>query len=160
MEGKSGRASKKQKAASGPVPQPHDAASLPEHLQQQQDFVTCKDTLNYNVRSRSDACSDKMYCLSRDPDIEVPSSQVSTADSAQLFSALGIDNSWSSKKFKKDFKVVVNWVRGMDMEFELIGSNAAIANALRRILIAEVPTMAIEHVYIVNNTSIIAVSLA
>ena len=82
---------------------------------------------------------------------------MSTADSAQLFSALGIDNSWSFKKFKKDFKVVVNWVRGMDMEFELIGSNAAIANALRRILIAEVPTMAIEHVYIVNNTSIIAV---
>ncbi len=83
---------------------------------------------------------------------------MSTADSAQLFSALGIDNSWSFKKFKKDFKVVVNWVRGMDMEFELIGSNAAIANALRRILIAEVPTMAIEHVYIINNTSIIAVS--
>jgi len=29
------------------------------------------------------------------------------------------------------------------------------ANTLRRIMIAEVPTMAIEHVYIVNNTSII-----
>lgn len=30
-----------------------------------------------------------------------------------------------------------------------------IANTLRRIMIAEIPTMAIEHVYIVNNTSII-----
>jgi DNA-directed RNA polymerase I and III subunit RPAC1 len=29
------------------------------------------------------------------------------------------------------------------------------ANSLRRIMIAEVPTMAIEHVYVVNNTSII-----
>jgi len=86
--------------------------------------------------------------------------QVSTADSAQLFAALGIDNSWSFKKFKKNFKVVVNWVRGHDIEFELIGTNAAIVNALRRILIAEVPTMAIEHVFIINNTSIIAVSIS
>ena len=31
----------------------------------------------------------------------------------------------------------------------------AIANAFRRILISEVPTMAIEKVFIVNNTSII-----
>lgn len=85
--------------------------------------------------------------------------QVSTADSAHLFAALGIDNSWSFKRFKKKFKVVVNWVRGMDMEFELIGTDAAIANALRRILIAEVPTMAIEHVFIINNTSIIAVRM-
>lgn len=30
-----------------------------------------------------------------------------------------------------------------------------VANALRRVMIAEVPTVAIEHVYIVNNTSII-----
>ena len=37
----------------------------------------------------------------------------------------------------------------------MIGIDAAIANAFRRILIAEVPTMAIEKVYIYNNTSII-----
>ena len=87
-------------------------------------------------------------------------SQVSTADSAQLFAALGIDNSWSFKKFKKNFRVVINWVKGMDMEFELMGTSPAIANAFRRILIAEVPTMAIEHVFFINNTSIIAVSKA
>ncbi|KAI3623310.1 RPC40 [Malassezia furfur] len=40
-------------------------------------------------------------------------------------------------------------------EFELVGVDASIANALRRTLIAEVPTVAIEHVYIWNNTSII-----
>lgn len=39
----------------------------------------------------------------------------------------------------------------------MIGIDPAIANALRRILIAEVPTVAIEHVFIVDNTSIIAV---
>ena len=35
------------------------------------------------------------------------------------------------------------------------GISPAIANAFRRILIAEVPTMAIEKVFMVNNTSIV-----
>lgn len=39
--------------------------------------------------------------------------------------------------------------------FDLIGVDASIANALRRVMLAEVPTMAIEHVYIFNNTSIV-----
>ena len=39
--------------------------------------------------------------------------------------------------------------------FDLVGVDASIANALRRILLAEVPTMAIEMVYIESNTSII-----
>ncbi len=38
--------------------------------------------------------------------------------------------------------------------FDLIGVDVSFANALRRILIAEVPTMAIEKVYIQENTSI------
>jgi len=42
------------------------------------------------------------------------------------------------------------------MEFDLVGCDPSFANALRRILIAEVPTVAIEHVFMVNNTSIIA----
>lgn len=37
----------------------------------------------------------------------------------------------------------------------MIGVDASFANAVRRILIAEVPTMAIEDVYIAKNTSII-----
>ncbi len=41
------------------------------------------------------------------------------------------------------------------LDFDVIGVDASIANALRRAMIAEVPTMAIEHVYIRNNTSII-----
>jgi len=36
-----------------------------------------------------------------------------------------------------------------------VGVDASIANAFRRILIAEVPTIAIEHVYVFNNTSVI-----
>ncbi|VDN53452.1 unnamed protein product, partial [Dracunculus medinensis] len=41
------------------------------------------------------------------------------------------------------------------LEFDLIHIEAPVANALRRILIAEVPSMAIEKVYLYQNTSII-----
>ncbi|XP_043916952.1 DNA-directed RNA polymerases I and III subunit RPAC1 isoform X2 [Protopterus annectens] len=37
----------------------------------------------------------------------------------------------------------------------MVGIDAAIANAFRRILLAEVPTMAVEKVFIYNNTSIV-----
>lgn len=41
------------------------------------------------------------------------------------------------------------------MEFDLIGINCAIANAFRRILLSEVPSMAIEKVFVANNTSLV-----
>lgn len=41
------------------------------------------------------------------------------------------------------------------IEFDLVGVDPSIANALRRILLAEVPTVAIEHVWIAINNSII-----
>jgi len=40
------------------------------------------------------------------------------------------------------------------LELEIKGIEAPIANAIRRIAIAEVPAMAIEHVWIENNTSV------
>lgn len=43
----------------------------------------------------------------------------------------------------------------MDMEFDLVGCPVAFANAFRRLMLSEVPSMAIEKVYIFNNTSII-----
>ena len=54
----------------------------------------------------------------------------------------------------------VNHINNEEMEFDLIGADPAIANALRRILLAEVPTVAIEHVFMVNNTSIIQVRVS
>lgn len=42
----------------------------------------------------------------------------------------------------------------MEMEFDIVGTNAAIVNAFRRILLAEVPSMAIEKVIVANNTSL------
>ena len=42
-----------------------------------------------------------------------------------------------------------------EIVFDLIGAEPPLANALRRILIAEIPTMAIEKVEMWQNTSII-----
>ena len=51
---------------------------------------------------------------------------------------VGYDDSWNLERFKDGFKVqVVSW-NEEDMEFDMIGVDAAIANAFRRILLAEV----------------------
>lgn len=42
-----------------------------------------------------------------------------------------------------------------EAQFSLIGIDASIANAFRRIMIAEIPTLAIETVFVNNNTSVI-----
>ncbi|XP_077351354.1 DNA-directed RNA polymerases I and III subunit RPAC1 isoform X5 [Festucalex cinctus] len=59
------------------------------------------------------------------------------------------------QKFQKTFRVDIAELTENLMEFDMVGIDAAIANAFRRILLAEVPTMAIERVLIYNNTSII-----
>ena len=42
-----------------------------------------------------------------------------------------------------------------ELTFDIIGIDCSIANALRRIMIAEVPVMAIEKITMYQNTSII-----
>jgi hypothetical protein len=54
------------------------------------------------------------------------------------FAAMGVDNSVSVEKFCKNFKIEINRLTEDDMEFDMIGIDASIANAFRRILIAEV----------------------
>lgn len=66
----------------------------------------------------------------------------------------GEDHSWDLGKFKKKLQVHIQKLSERSVEFDLVGVDASIANALRRILIAEVPTVAIEYVYVWNNTSI------
>ncbi|EKD19209.1 uncharacterized protein L3040_009351 [Drepanopeziza brunnea f. sp. 'multigermtubi'] len=67
----------------------------------------------------------------------------------------GEDHSWDVKKFRKDFQVKFHHNDPTEASFSLIGLDASVANAFRRIMIAEIPTLAIENVYIYNNTSII-----
>ncbi|XP_068642248.1 uncharacterized protein [Aristolochia californica] len=70
---------------------------------------------------------------------------------------MGVDNSLRLGNFSNNFKVEVVRLSddGMELEFDMIGIDAALANAFRRILIAEIPTMAIEKVLIANNTSVV-----
>lgn len=65
------------------------------------------------------------------------------------------DEKWSFERFKERMQIVVIRMNNVEMEFDLIGVHPAIANAFRRLMLSEVPSMAIEKVYIYNNTSII-----
>lgn len=78
--------------------------------------------------------------------------QVSTKTS--VHSALQTD-AFSMKRFKDEFRIDVLSKDEENLQFRMVGIDPALANAFRRILIAEVPTMAIEKVYFVNNTSVI-----
>uniref|UniRef100_A0A7S1T811 DNA-directed RNA polymerases I and III subunit RPAC1 n=1 Tax=Tetraselmis chuii TaxID=63592 RepID=A0A7S1T811_9CHLO len=100
---------------------------LPENLQRQRDSMVCSDR-NYHT---------------------------STANSASQFMSLGVNNSYSLDDFKDNFRIEVRKLTDEVMEFDMIGCDPSMANALRRILIAEVPTVAAEHVFFMNNTSIL-----
>ncbi|KAI9679967.1 MAG: DNA-directed RNA polymerase core subunit rpc40 [Caeruleum heppii] len=68
----------------------------------------------------------------------------------------GEDHSWSLEKFIENFQVQFHdFPDPHNCSFSLIGIDASIANAFRRILLAEIPTLAIEFVYVHNNTSIV-----
>ena len=57
--------------------------------------------------------------------------------------------------FSNNFELNILDDKEYELVFELIGCDASFANALRRILLAEVPTVAIETIFMWNNTSII-----
>ncbi|KAJ1914519.1 DNA-directed RNA polymerase core subunit rpc40 [Tieghemiomyces parasiticus] len=57
--------------------------------------------------------------------------------------------------FRENLQVKIWRVSRDEMEFDLVGLDASLANAFRRILIADIPTMAIETVFMMNNTGVI-----
>ncbi|EGO00665.1 hypothetical protein SERLA73DRAFT_178536 [Serpula lacrymans var. lacrymans S7.3] len=65
------------------------------------------------------------------------------------------DHSWDLDQFNQRLKVKVQRLSGRSIEFDLVGTDASIANAFRRILIAEVPTISVERVYVWDNTSVV-----
>ncbi|BGP19928.1 hypothetical protein JCM10213_002286 [Rhodosporidiobolus nylandii] len=67
----------------------------------------------------------------------------------------GESNHWDLEHFKHGVRVQLNSLSPSTLEFDLVGVDASVANALRRIIIAEVPTVAVENVYVWNNTSIV-----
>ncbi|OQD72961.1 hypothetical protein PENDEC_c018G02158 [Penicillium decumbens] len=67
----------------------------------------------------------------------------------------GESHGWALDVFKRNFKVEYHRNDPYEASFSLIGLDAAVANAFRRILMAEIPTLAIEYVFVHNNTSVI-----
>lgn len=102
--------------------------NLPTHLEFQRTHVECK----------------------ADAPIHTDTIQYSGA-----YATSGVDNSVRLDNFCDDFKVEVIRLTEEEMEFDMIGIDPALANAFRRILISEVSTMAIERVFIANNTSVV-----
>ncbi|KAJ5329910.1 DNA-directed RNA polymerase dimerization [Penicillium brevicompactum] len=67
----------------------------------------------------------------------------------------GESHGWAIDEFQKNFQVEFHRNDQFEASFSLIGLDAAVANAFRRILMAEIPTIAIEDCFIHNNTSVI-----
>lgn len=79
----------------------------------------------------------------------------STVEAAGAYAACRLENSFTLERFQETFQIKIMSLNEEEAVFDLIGIDAALANAFRRILLAEVPTMAIEKVFILNNTSMI-----
>lgn len=86
------------------------------------------------------------------PDVNLHTSS-SLASHQYLGVAPGV--AFDLARFRAGLRVDVASMTRTDMTFHLRGASPAIANALRRVMIAETPTMAIENVFIVNNTSVL-----
>ena len=54
------------------------------------------------------------------------------------YASIGVDNSLGPNKFCKNFKTEVVRLTEDEIEFDMVGIDASLANAFRRILIAEV----------------------
>lgn len=65
------------------------------------------------------------------------------------------ENAWDLEDFKKKFEINISYITERTANFDLINIDTSIANAFRRIMISEVPSVAAEYVYVFNNTSVI-----
>lgn len=65
------------------------------------------------------------------------------------------DHAWDKEYFRENFHVQFHQNDPYEAQFSLIGIDASAANAFRRICISEIPTLAIETVFMHNNTSVI-----
>mmetsp|Transcript_23237 Transcript_23237/g.75576 ORF Transcript_23237/g.75576 Transcript_23237/m.75576 type:complete len:370 (-) Transcript_23237:532-1641(-) len=58
-------------------------------------------------------------------------------------------------KWRDRVKMKILEIKEDQMSFDLSGIEVALANSIRRVLLAEVPTMAIEKVFVYNNTGVL-----
>ncbi|KAI3404356.2 RPC40 [Candida oxycetoniae] len=65
------------------------------------------------------------------------------------------DYEWNIEHFKNTFEIQITNLANRTATFDLIHIDTSIANAFRRIMIAEVPSVAAETIYMFMNTSVI-----
>jgi len=65
------------------------------------------------------------------------------------------DLPWDFDTWRDQFRIKILQITEEDMVFDMTGIDVALANAFRRILLAEVSTMAIEKVFVHNNTGVL-----
>eukprot|EP00918_Siedleckia_nematoides_P067855 GHVU01147675.1.p1 GENE.GHVU01147675.1~~GHVU01147675.1.p1 ORF type:complete len:333 (-),score=42.21 GHVU01147675.1:756-1754(-) len=80
---------------------------------------------------------------------------VSTLEYGGTFSSIGMDETFDLEKFKREVTFHIRSMKDDLLVFELVGVSPAIANAFRRIMIAEVPTVAPELIKVYQNTGVI-----
>uniref|UniRef100_A0A0X3PNL7 DNA-directed RNA polymerases I and III subunit RPAC1 n=1 Tax=Schistocephalus solidus TaxID=70667 RepID=A0A0X3PNL7_SCHSO len=73
-----------------------------------------------------------------------------------LCSLPSLPTKWNVDVFINEFQTTVLSISPEIIEFDLINLDCTFANAIRRIIVAEVPSFAIERVYLHQNTSVIA----
>lgn len=73
---------------------------------------------------------------------------------ARTYASLGFDNSLNIDHFRANSTVDISYCTHEEVTFDVIKVDAPIVNALRRILLVEVPTIAVELVDFHDNTSI------
>lgn len=67
----------------------------------------------------------------------------------------GEEHAWDLEKFKQNFGISISHIAERSANFDMINIDTSVANAFRRIMLAEVPSVAAETVYVFNNTSVI-----
>ncbi|PVV01710.1 hypothetical protein BB560_003860, partial [Smittium megazygosporum] len=93
--------------------------------------------------------------MSLDNSVKILNDQVLDVSNTDHPLTIPGSTNFSIQQSIKNLKIKIIRVSPLEMEFDLIGVDASFANALRRILISEVPTMAIEKVYMLNNTGVV-----
>ena len=75
--------------------------------------------------------------------------------SASSFAMSGVENLFDLGDFKRTLNISILSCSDELLRFDLSGVDAAVANAMRRVMIAEVPTVAIDKVHLWQNTGVI-----
>jgi DNA-directed RNA polymerase I and III subunit RPAC1 len=75
--------------------------------------------------------------------------------SATSYASAGLGNEFSMKDFKKNLKVTIMSCTDELLRLDLSGVDASVSNAIRRVMISEVPTVAIDKVHLWQNTGVI-----